>query len=114
MTDYADLEKRLRARTVAVRGPAGVFTTVLSYQPDTLCEEAADALAFLTSRLTAVRAVIESGGQRLGMHKNPNNPVCEHNSADFEDCVACYDEFLIAALEGRDLSRAQPGQDDAP
>lgn len=49
--DYADLEKRLRERTVAVNGPAGVFTTVLRREPDTLCVEAADALSSLTREL---------------------------------------------------------------
>ncbi len=53
MTDYAELEKRLRLRREAVRGSAGVFTTVLAYNPDDLCVEAADAISSLTRELAA-------------------------------------------------------------
>ena len=49
-----------------------------------------------------VLAVIESGGSRIGAHRDINQQVlCEHGLYDFQDCIGCYDECLMAALDNR-------------
>lgn len=51
-----------------------------------------EAIAEVVAR---VMKVIESGYR--GIDKNDK---CEHGRYGFEDCIACYDEAIIAALNG--------------
>lgn len=50
MTDYAELEKRLRERSQTVCVAHGIFTESF-ITPDALCTEAADAISALTREL---------------------------------------------------------------
>lgn len=52
-------------------------------------------------RIAAVRNVIASGGFRLkkGARVNLGKlDMCDHDKFGFDDCIACYDEALLAAL----------------
>ena len=69
----------------------------------TVCQSAATQLEAMQAeidqrdkRLQAVRDVIEGG--YVGVAKVDQ---CQHGRFGFEDCVACYDEALLAALDGR-------------
>lgn len=55
MTDYAELEKRLRERSQTVCVAHGIFTESF-ITPDALCTEAADAIAALTREVEKARA----------------------------------------------------------
>lgn len=56
----------------------------------------------LQARLDAVRDVVESGGQRFGMDESVMGAQCRHGLYSWDDCIACYDECILAAVEGRD------------
>jgi capsule polysaccharide export protein KpsE/RkpR len=48
----------------------------------------------LEERIAAVRQVIEQGYSGVG-----KTDKCQHDKFGFEECIACYDEALLAALE---------------
>lgn len=59
-----------------------------------------------------VMAVIESGGKRqpaVMLQWTSSNVIaartsnCTHGRMKHENCIACYDECLTAALDGREL-----------
>ena len=64
MTDYADLEKRLRESTKPVAAAEGIFTTYRAV-PLPLCIEAADALASLTRELEEAKTLVALALDRL-------------------------------------------------
>lgn len=55
--------------------------------------------ASLLDRINAARRVIEQGYPRL-MEKVGGQEKCPHGRFYHEDCIGCYDEALIAALDG--------------
>lgn len=55
-------------------------------------------------RIAAVREVIERGGYRLVNGKPftgefAHGQKCDHDQFGFQDCIACYDDALLAALD---------------
>jgi hypothetical protein len=48
----------------------------------------------LEARIAAVRHVIETGGHRIS-----NGDTCIHGVSGRDDCIGCYDESLIEALD---------------
>ena len=81
--------------------------TTLGDEAATRIEQLLQDRERIEARLAAVRHVIESGYR--GVDKADK---CSHGRYGFEDCIACYDEALIAALEGRTLSTLQSGGGD--
>jgi len=57
-------------------------------------------------RIAAVREVIERGGFRFVNGKPfygefEHGEKCDHDRFGYEDCIGCYDEALLAALDTR-------------
>ena len=61
-------------------------------------------VAIYEARIEAVRQVIAGGYQHMvnGRPVNPlkNGELCDHGRAEWQDCIGCYDEALLAALDG--------------
>jgi hypothetical protein len=53
----------------------------------------------LEGRIAAAKSVIETGGDRETGRSGMGR--CPHNRLPYEDCIGCYDEDLIEALEGK-------------
>lgn len=61
--------------------------------------EQAERIAELEARIAAVKRVIEFGYDRPGINPLRNGDQCPHGQYEWQDCIACYDECLLAALE---------------
>lgn len=62
-------------------------------------DDAVAKLAEARGALEATKAVIEGGGGRIGLAKKGLRIVCVHGVPELEDCIGCYDEALLAALD---------------
>jgi len=108
VTDYADLEKRLRV---------AIDVDVEPHWPNVLLTEAADALASLRTRVLAVIEPFAEMGEGLtydkdGVWRRRHHGRVDNLGRDVEITFTEGEIFeRIAALK-QDLSRAQPGQDE--
>jgi len=141
VTDYADLEKRLRAKGAWMRGTGGTSADIAKWEHPDAYEAAADALASLTrtheddiaalranndenERLTRELEEAKEARHQLGSKVNYVAGFLEVTAkrhergalgaAEYSQRLTDCAEMLREANAGHDLSRAQPGQDETP
>lgn len=81
---------------------------------DMITREAADTITRLSHEveeareaIERVRNVIAFGYPRDGINPLRNGDTCSHGRLGHEDCIGCYDEALLAAMD-------EPPKDDTP
>jgi hypothetical protein len=81
---------------------------------DMVWPDHADLVVWLLERLDATRRTIAFGYTHIvdGRPVNPlkNGEKCDHGRHEWEDCIGCYDEALLAALDGRDSGSRPTGE----
>lgn len=94
------------ALAAAALDAAGLVRKLQSFAHPTI-DEAADTITRLSRELAAARGAIERtrnviafGYPRDGINPLRNGDTCSHGRLGHEDCIGCYDEALLAAMDG--------------